>query len=457
MAPLAALLLGLGVLCRVEGARAEQHAPPDPFESSDGAPVAASAADAKPATASDSLLAIEAGPILIVPSLEYRLRYRHFEGHDFMEGGVTDTLRHRARIGLEAGWAERVAVKVELQDVRTFGEEWDPSLDQTADGFDVHQAYASFVPVAPLEIRIGRQEIALENERLVGRKDFEEPGQSFDAIRFICAARGMRLETFFSMVRASAAALGYGDSSYSMRRHLFGGDLHYDFARDLRLALLGTMDLSELDEKQLDTVGVIVSGEVAQTFRYSAEGYYQAGAKNGAQGWQSDAIMQRVHYSAWLYAAGARLTFDVPTRPYLEANASFVSGRPEGAPNKWRTFEAPFGTTHGFYGEMDMFRDLASDTYEQGLADIGGSIGLGPIEGFAARATYHWFHTTAPYNDGIGTFGHELDLRAEYRFLKYASLDLVYAVFFPKDLWEHHVRGDTEPEHFVYSTADVTF
>ena len=209
-------------------------------------------------------LSVDIGAFRIVPSLEYRLRYRHYEGHDFTEGGVTDTLRHRARVGLEASWAGRVGVKVEVQDVRTFGEETSPSADYAADGFDVHQAYASVLPVPELELRIGRQEIAFENERLIGRGNFSEPGRSFDAVRLVCSALRMKLDAFYSKVRESNLALDLPPED-SAERHLLGADLHYDLRPELGMGFVGTVDVSELNGKQQHTVGAVVSAALRRS------------------------------------------------------------------------------------------------------------------------------------------------------------------------------------------------
>lgn len=391
-----------------------------------------------------SPLALDVGPFLLVPSMQYRLRFRHFEGHDFTEGGAVQYLRHRARLGLEASWQRRLAFAVELQDVRTFGEETSWSSDYAADGFDVHQVYATVRPVPELQIRVGRQRIAFENERIVGKGDFSENDRSHDAVRITSEALGVRIDSFYSRVREDNAALGIAEGE-STGRHLVGSNLHYDALPELGFGLLGTLDVAERQGKQQHTVGAIASGDIAKAFHYVVEGYYQLGA-----------AYRGVHYSAFLFGAQARYTVAVPTKPFVQAHASFLSGDDEPDDRIERTFELPFAPKHRFYGEMDLFSDIAKDTGERGLRDLGATVGLAPVEGLGAQAVYRFLQPMASRPDELTTFGHELDVKVSYQFWTYARVDLLYAFFVPGDIFRAE-HAEPIVEHFAYSTIDLKF
>ncbi|MBI4701789.1 MAG: alginate export family protein [Deltaproteobacteria bacterium] len=387
------------------------------------------------------------GGIRFVPQAQYRIRYRHEEGHDFTEGRVSDTLRHRARVGLSAMWADRVGALFQIQDVRTFGEESSPLGDYSAGGLDVHQAYASLLPLAEVELRLGRQEIAFENERLLGAADWNEPGRSFDALRARYEARGLWVDAFYAKLREGAAGLGLAPgSSVAGDQHLMGALVHYEIMAELSSGIMALGERDQVTGKRLYSVGAVLAGDVGKKlFHYSAEGYYQFGKAYGD-----------ISHSAFLAAATARVTLPLAADPYLEAHADMLSGDADPGDRLDRTFEVSLATNHKFFGEMDFFTDMERDTGERGLRDVGGALGASPVDGLDLRAAYHFFQAMASRPDELTDFGHELDIKAAYRFWEHASVAALYGVFFPGDIKKAGVP-DVRPEHFVYATLDVVF
>ena len=99
-------------------------------------------------------------------------------GHD-----IITTMRVRA--SLEA-WLDRdVGAFIQLQDVRLWGEETNTLSDFRADNFDLHQGYVTFgnVGETSIDIRVGRQEMSLGGQRLVGAVGWTQQGRAFDGIR----------------------------------------------------------------------------------------------------------------------------------------------------------------------------------------------------------------------------------------------------------------------------------
>ncbi|MBW2522575.1 MAG: alginate export family protein [Deltaproteobacteria bacterium] len=426
-----------------------ETAPASPAERSDQAATTAetaSGAAAAPAAAERDLT-IEAGDFSIRPRAQYRLRYRHHEGHDFTEGGISDTLRHRARLGVGISWpkwSDRLGVLVELQDVRTFGEETSTTRDYAADGFDLHQGYGYLRMVRSFTMRFGRQEIFYENGRLLGLSDWQEPARSYDAVRFSYDDAGLQVDSFYAKIRETNVGLGI-DAEPSGGRHLLAGNLHYDLMRELGAGVLVTSDLTELDGRKQTTAGALVAGEAGEstTFSYAADGYYQFGSAYGD-----------TSFSSFLVGAEARLTLGVPGRPYLEGVGVLLSGDDDPDDLTARTFELPFGGNHVRYGEMDFFIDMPRDTDQRGLRDLGGALGAKPTEAVHLRAAYHLMQAMADRPDGLRTFGHELDVKGEYRFWTYARAAVFYGVFFPQGLFERGVAGPGA-EHFAYVTLDL--
>lgn len=378
------------------------------------------------------------GEVLMVPQLQYRLRYRHDEGHDFLDNAAQDSLRHRARLGLTASWKQRLTISVQLQDVRTFGEEIHPTQDYSADGFDAHQAFLSVKPYRNLDVRLGRQNIALANERLVGKRDWLEQGQSFDAVRFVYDRKTLRFDSFIAQVRSLPSELALGND------HVLGGALAaYRMMPEFHASVMGLLDREQGSGKRLATVGALFDGQIKDMFRYGLEAYYQFGKSYGD-----------VSHSAFLVSANAGVTFDVRTQPYIEATGSFVSGDDTPTDKVVEVFEAPFGSKHQFHGKMDMFTNLAADTGGRGLMDLSGALGATPVENLSLRLEHHVFQAMASSDGSRHYFGHELDMSARYQFWKQLGVSVGSGVFFPGDIIEQSIPAAAS-EQFSYITIDA--
>jgi len=380
----------------------------------------------------------------IVPNAQYRLRYRHHEGHDFISGGVSDSFRHRARLGLSASYDKMVGVMAQLQDVRAYGEEGDLVRDISADGLDMHQAYAFFKPIDSIELRVGRQEIGFANERLVGKLDWLENARSFDGARFTFDAAKTRVDAFWALARDRAADGGEGGS-----QHVVGWCFGHEMMAELHPNVLGVFDFDTDTGRRMVTLGGLFNGELGKMLRYSLEGYYQGGSHD-----------EETSHAAFMVGAGLRATFDVPSKPHIELNAAFLSGDDNTSDKTVKTFELPYPTGHKFHGEMDMFLNMRSDTLDRGLRDISSSIGAAPLEGLTVKATHHLFQAMQERGD-LEHFGHELDVKAQLKFLEFARIAVLYGVFFPGNLKQNEAltayAQDAETEHFAYTTVEVSF
>ena len=379
--------------------------------------------------------------LIFTPNAQYKLRYRHFEGRDLTENASLDFLRHRARIGAELAYDGRVAVFVQLQDVRFFGDSTVGSFFPGSTG--LHQGYAQLSPFDGLAIRAGRQEIAYENQRIIGNLDWLEEARAFDAIRFSFERGPVRVDSFYAktfenLVLGPGAPIDDGD--------VVAGNLHVAPLRELEVGFIGVIDRGGIafPDRTLATFGGLLSGATAVGLSYSVEGYGQIGSGRGE-------LEQR----AYMAGLGIQYRGDTVWKPFIAAFGEYLSGNEERSTTTLRTFEYPYPTGHAFHGEMDFFLDIPVDTDQRGLVDVGGTFGLSPFADFVIAPTYHWFASAVDRGDGRLTFGHEIDFKAAYRPWRFLSVDLVYGLFVPGEVWEHS-RG-TDLEHFAYSTLDVRF
>ena len=392
----------------------------------------------------------------LTPSGQYMLRFRHHEGHDFVAGNNTNTFRHRARLGMEGMFKHRFGVFAQVQDVRLYGEEVNTLGDFSADGLDMHQAYARVFLIDELEFRAGRQEIGWQNHRLIGTVGWIEQARSFDALRGIFTHDLVKAEAFFSRVGEDDAPTinpATGNPAHPSDRNVAATYVQLTPMPEVSPALVFVTNTDE-DHDGSYTIGAFVSGKTEVGFSYSAEGYYQFG----------DPIGPEDSRKAYMLGASAKMAIDVATKPFIGMVFDWVSGDGNQTDTTVRAFDTLYATNHKFYGEMDFFLNLPVHTQGRGLVDVAPQIGFKPIKGGLAQLTFHHFRaaadppTVAATSDGERpqVFGNELDIKLAYSPWKKLGFDLVYAVFSPGDIFKAGV-ADTKTEHFVYSTLNAGF
>lgn len=120
-------------------------------------------------------------PLLAVPAFaedaapvevhaQVRSRLELGTGKDGAAGAETLLVSQRTRLVVGATFPT-VSLRVTFQDVRVWGSEANTLLDFTGDTIDLHEGWALWTPSAHVGVKVGRQEIVVEEQRLVGAVD----------------------------------------------------------------------------------------------------------------------------------------------------------------------------------------------------------------------------------------------------------------------------------------------
>jgi hypothetical protein len=398
----------------------------------------------------EELLGVDlGGGARIVPRLQYRVRYYHDGGRDFLPGGEHDFVRQRARLGMEGHYDDWLRAYLELQDVRTWGEESHPVRDFNADGFDLHQGYMQLGVEARTTLTIGRQKLAYLNERIVGALEWLEQGRSFDAARVTMRREGAIFDGGYALVRDGDAD-GAADGERYGKSHLGVWHIGHGGLRALQPNVLVVYEADSAIQLDRLTAGTVINGRFGSGawIDYELEGYFQYGKR--APG---------LTHVANTFSLRTRVGVNYPVQPYLELWGTFVSGDDDPTDATLRTFDNPYPTAHKFHGEMDMFQALPEDTDGRGLRDFGTALGLSPRTKFGsvdARLAFHVFDANVLRADGAFRFGWETDLSLRGRlFYDHFGYEFVLALFVPDDL---SAPSDTrESEQLAYVTLDAKF
>ena len=338
---------------------------------------------------------------------------------------------------------------MQLQDVRTWGEEGNTLKDYTADGFDAHQAWAQ-LRLGNVSLRVGRQELALDGQRLVGSVGWTEQARSFDGA-VLGFARGSLEAKFFWFKLRDPEVQGVTTSTD------FGGVWgRWRAHKALAASVYVLFDRDRASDRDRLTTGALLTGKPFAGFGYTLEGYLQAGSMDIKRGTNT----VKANIMAFMFAAEVGYTIPIAWTPRIVAFADYASGDNDGDKTV-ESFDTLFATNHKFYGFMDFFLNLPVHTAGRGLIDVGGRLMVKPIERLLVRADVHAFMLAKTFQNPTGDaryLGLEVDGTIRYKVNRYLGVALGGGVFAPGRgmmCVRGGCRNDGKTELFTYLQMDA--
>jgi hypothetical protein len=389
-----------------------------------------------------AFVAAPAGEASFIWKADIRVRGES-DGRDFRNATAPNFYSLlRARLGVEIRPVPDVKAVVQAQDSRVLGEEKSGSSFSTlanTRNLDLHQAYfeLSNLFAGGLSVAAGRMELAYGNQRLIGAVDWNNVGRSFDGLRVRYDADAWQAD-LFSMntgetnVPPSAATppavaaqrdtgslfSGLYASLRMLERHQLDTYLLHEWTRSESVP--GSVDLSRF------TAGAFLKG-ATEGFLYDAELAGQFGTKSG------------MTVRAFLVAIQAGYTVGEPWLQSVNLGADYLSGTAAGSA-AYGTFDPSFHTGHKFYGFMDYFIAIPSNTRDLGLQDLYLRCAAQPAEAITLGLWAHVFSGAAELN-GARAFGQEVDVTAAWSWNPAVSIEVGAAAFFPGELFRSWFGG----------------
>lgn len=314
-----------------------------------------------------------------------------------MDGSWNSFTSMRVRAQLAAQLEQNARVFIQLQDVRLFGEESNTLGDYRADNFDLHQGFVELgsVPGVGGTLRIGRQEMAFAEQRLIGAVGWAQQGRSFDGIRYATpAGKALSIDFFGMMTRESAST-----------------------AHDEDAALLGAFGTLQVGSGSLDLFGILDTNNeedptdevtLGANWRATAgpislrlEGSVQTGERGGQD------------VSAFM--VGARVGGRISERATLTFWYDHLSGDDDPEDGETAVFNTLYATNHAFYGLADLFLNIPVHTGGLGLRDSAIKLSFTPEERTTVNIDFHDLRATEQRSLSTTSFARELDLTVRYR------------------------------------------
>lgn len=346
----------------------------------------------------------------------------------------------------------RLKFGLSLQDVRVWGQDVSTinrSTAQTNNNLLLHEAWAEILLTdttlknKSLSLKIGRQELVYDDQRLLGNLDWLQQGRRHDAalLKYEAGNWLFHLGAAYNQNQENAAGTIYnatppgnytastnGGTMYKSMQFLYAGkkwtagNLSFLFFAD------------QFSKYHMDTVNN-VAAKAFQTgtwsrattglyftdkFRHTtltASGYYQFGKNASGQ-----------NLSAGLLSGAVQQ--DLSGRFSLTAGVDFTSGSSTSATS--HTFDPLYGTPHKFWGLMDYFY-ASSNFGKGGLVDFYLKAKYKWNEKLLLSADLHQFNSasrvlipTDPSNTGK-SLGQELDIVGTYVLTGQISFEAGYS------------------------------
>jgi Alginate export len=306
----------------------------------------------------------------------------------------------RVRVTMAALLEDDVSIVIQLQDVRIFGEETNTLGDFNADNLDLHQGFIDMgrFESAATAARIGRQEVKLGGERLVGSVGWTQQARSFDGAR-VRFNRDWGSVDFIGFKTAENLAEKVGTDAefvgvYATVSSMESGALDlYGFYQRVR-------EQADVDQA---TFGARFAGSGGR-IDYRAEASLQVGDRGG------DDVRA--------FMVGGRLGFGMgpANKGRITLWYDYLSGDDTPGDGKARVFDTMFATNHKFYGFADLFLNIPVQTAGLGLQDFAVKGSLQARDDVKLGLDLHSFRLAKRGGTTTAHLGEEIDLTVTHQY-----------------------------------------
>jgi hypothetical protein len=381
-----------------------------------------------------SLLLLVAAPTFAQDlRLTGQLRPRFEQRDPYMPAAPLGDVTMRARVGVNGTLPDAIGLRIEVQDVLIWGAS--SSTPGFSNSVEVHQAYVDIGALgAGLAARLGRQELAIGNQRLVSNNNWGQRGRRFDGARLLRGAATLPGNAF--AMRLAESGTGTGADAWFHGVHavlalLPGDSLHvYGLYNRLRGS-------SRTDQYTAGGHGRVTAAGVGIT----AEAYLQRGTRVDRD------------VAAWFGSLGAAAGVG---RARIAIAYEHYSGDDDAVDGTARAFDRLFGSNHGFHGYADLFTDIPATTGQRGLGDALVRTRFTVDPRTDVELNGHLFRATASPAGESARFGEELDIVLRHRMRSALTLEGGGAWFRPGPAITA-VRGLDRQLVFGYAMVTVSF
>ena len=389
------------------------------------------------------------GIFQVSADLRARAEYRHgFQSPVTASQRSALFIDQRARLVFNYS-QEKFIVKLSLQDIRVWGNQ--PQLVRNDGALTaLHEGWGQVFFTDAFSLKVGRQEINLDDQRIFGAVDWQMAARAHDAAMLKYKADDLEVQAAFAYNQdgvQNTSTFYTVANNYKAMQYLW---VHHDF-KPFNASFLflnngkqgGTPDDYRTYYSQ--TVGPrlgFANGKIRSFLTYY-----------GQFGREADAVTDvSAHYLAF------DLSYKVNSQWTITPGFEYLSGNNQDeADNVNQAFTPFYGTNHKFNGLMDYFY-VGNHFSSVGLTDIYTMLDFRQNR-FSGSFRLHYFRAPGKVVDPVDLvqemdryLGIESDLVLQYRFSDQVTFDAGYSRMFPTDTMIR-VKGSgssSEPQHWAW-------
>lgn len=359
------------------------------------------------------------------------------------------------RARLNAGFTGyRFKVFMALQDVRVWGQDASSINRNTTEannGLMLHEAWGEIFlndtvsKIKNLSLKIGRQEIAYDDQKVIGGLDWLQQARRHDAVVLKFANKGWIADIGAAFNQNSEKTVGtvyngiptaygagtngigtmYKSFQYAyVGKKFFFGDLSFLFFKDdfNKYTTVAAVKTPVQGVWSRTTTGLYYNANLTRKINLTGSYYYQGGRNKDGR------IL-----SANL--ASITSTVQVSRKLFVGPGIDYLSGtdgtKAVTADSRSNLFDPLYGTPHKFWGGMDYFY-VASGFGNQGLMNYFLKAKYNAKDNLIFFAELHGFESANKVSNGAGGtqtsyLGTELDLKMSYNFTKLINIEAGYS------------------------------
>ncbi|MBV1887878.1 MAG: alginate export family protein, partial [Urechidicola sp.] len=325
-------------------------------------------------------------------------------------------------------------------------------MDKDGKRITFFTAWAEGIISEQFSVKLGRQVIAYDDQRIFGGVDWAQQGRSHDALVAHWKISGKsKLDIGLALNsdgEISTETLYSNIAGYKAFQYAW---FHHDFD-NVGLSILALNNGVEFEDVNMNneinysqTVGSHITFK-KNRFISDFSVYFQTGK------------IRTNNVSASNFSGNVK--YKITDEFLVGVGTEYLSGKDmNDTSTKIKSFNPLFGTNHKFNGWMDYFY----------VGNHGGSVGLVDINGvlaysknkFSVKALPHFFSSAADVYDGSikmsNNLGFEIDLTAGYKFTKAIKFDAGFSSMFATESMEIVKGGGHSNENNYWGWAQITF
>ncbi|MBL7471532.1 alginate export family protein [Robertkochia sediminum] len=381
-------------------------------------------------------------------SLDFRDRFelRHGFGTLFPDGAEPAAfVRQRARlnVGYTHDWVD---LQFSVQDISTWGDTRQILPQDDNGSLMIFEAWAKLKWQEKWSLKLGRQVISYDDQRILGGLDWAMQGRTHDAALIRHQNNGLKIDLAFAFNQQNEPLIGNaypvtGFFSYKTMQFLHMTKSWEKGSTSFLFLNNGFQNFTGPDNDIADgvyyrqTTGLYTKNPVGEDLALEGFAYLQFGKATN-----------ETDLSA--YDVGLEATYK-PGNTLFGLGFEMLSGTDQDGESKNKSFFPLYGTNHKFNGFMDYFY-VGNHANNVGLNDLFARVTFKTGEKSNLLVKGHYFAANADLSGGTDKYlGTELDLVFTQKLFTFATLNLGYSHMFASDSMSL-IKGGTTNDNTNY-------